>query len=349
MIEIDGGQKSGSGTIVRSGLALAALLGEPLHLYNIRAKRPKPGLRAQHLTVARAIAELTGASLEGATLGSGEIWFRPAKAARGGSYSWDIGSAGSTTMLAQTLIPLACFADRPCTFRLKGGLFQDFAPSAYHMQRVLLPTLARMGVQAELRIVRPGYVPKDAGVIEVGVRPLQGKIGSLSLPIRRGPVQRIWGVALCSHLQQRRVSERMATRCAQVLEHHHYRVGFEHLYDTTAVQAGAALAVFAETEDGCLLGSDQAGAPRRTSEAIGEYVARVLLEDLDSGASVDRYLADQLVLYAALAEGVSQYSVPAVTDHLETNLWLAETILGTRAEISGHSVRIEGVGFALPR
>ncbi|GAG10077.1 unnamed protein product, partial [marine sediment metagenome] len=167
MIDIDGGQKSGSGTIVRSALALAALLGQPLHLYNIRAKRPKPGLRAQHLTVARAVAELTEASLEGATLGSGEIWFRPAKVARGGSYSWDIGSAGSTTMMAMTLIPLACFAERPCTFRLKGGLFQDFAPSAYHTQRILLPRLARMGVQAELRIVRPGYVPKGAGIIEV--------------------------------------------------------------------------------------------------------------------------------------------------------------------------------------
>ncbi len=349
MIEIDGSQKSGSGTIVRSALTLAALLGEPLHLYNIRAKRPKPGLRAQHLTAARAIAELTDASLEGATLGSSEIWFRPAKVARGGSYSWDIGSAGSTTMMAMTLLPFACFAERPCTFRLKGGLFQDFAPSAYHTQRLLLPTLARMGVRAELRIVRPGYVPKDAGIIEVSVKPLRGKIGALSLPPRRGPVRRISGVALCSHLQERRVSERMAARCAQVLERHGHRVDFEHLYDTTAVQAGAALAVFAETADGCLFGSDRAGAPRRTSEAIGEYVARSLLEDLDSGASVDRYLADQLVVYGVLADGVSHYSVPTLTEHLETNLWLAKTVLGADAQVSDHSIRIEGVGFSRPR
>lgn len=348
MVEIDGGQKSGSGTIVRGALALAALLGEPLHLYNIRARRPKPGLRAQHLTVTRAIAELTEASLEGATLGSGEVWFRPAKVARGGSYSWDIGSAGSTTMMAMTLLPLACFAEGPCTFRLKGGLFQDFAPSAHYMQRVLLPTLARMGARAELRIVRPGYVPRDAGIIEVSVKPLQGKIGALSLPLRRGPVRRISGVAICSHLQQRRVSERMAARCAQILQRHGYRVDFEHLYDTTAVQAGAALAAFAETADGCLLGSDRAGAPRRTSEAIGEHVARSLLQDLDSGASVDRYLADQLVIYAVLADGVTHYSVPAMTEHLETNLWLAETILGADAQVSEHSIRIKGVGFSLP-
>jgi RNA 3'-terminal phosphate cyclase (ATP) len=216
------------------------------------------------------------------------------------------------------------------------------------MQRVLLPTLARMGARAELRIVRPGYVPRDAGIIEVSVKPLQGKIGALSLPLRRGPVRRISGVAICSHLQQRRVSERMAARCAQILQGHGYRVDFEHLYDTTAVQAGAALAAFAETADGCLLGSDRAGAPRRTSEAIGEHVARSLLQDLDSGASVDRYLADQLVIYAVLADGVTHYSVPTMTEHLETNLWLAETILGADVQVSEHSIRIKGVGFSLP-
>jgi RNA 3'-terminal phosphate cyclase (ATP) len=141
----------------------------------------------------------------------------------------------------------------------------------------------------------------------------------------------------------------MAARCAQILQRHGYRADFEHLYDTTAVQAGAALAAFAETADGCLLGSDRAGAPRRTSEAIGEHVARSLLQDLDSGASVDRYLADQLVVYAVLADGVSHYSVPTLTEHLETNLWLAETMLGADVQVSERSIRIQGVGFSLPR
>jgi RNA 3'-terminal phosphate cyclase (ATP) len=133
------------------------------------------------------------------------------------------------------------------------------------------------------------------------------------------------------------------------LERHGYRVEFERLHDATAVQAGAALAVFAETADGCLLGSDRAGAPRRTSEAIGEHVARSLLQDLDSGASVDRYLADQLVMYAALADGLSSYSVPTVTEHLETNLWVAETMLGAKVQVRERSVRIEGVSFSVPR
>ena len=100
---------------------------------------------------------------------------------------------------------------------------------------------------------------------------------------------------------------------------------------------------------GCLLGSDRAGAPRRTSEAIGEHVARSLLQDLDSGASVDRYLADQLVMYGALADGLSSYSVPTVTEHLETYLWLAETMLGAKVQARERSVRIEGVSFSLPR
>ncbi len=114
--------------------------------------------------------------------------------------------------------------------------------------------------------------------------------------------------------------------------------------DATAAQAGAALAVVAETEDGCLLGADRAGAPRRTSEAIGKAVAHALLADLDSGASVDRYLADQLVVLAALAAGESRYSVPRASEHLETNLWLVETVAGACGAVEGNLVRVEGIG-----
>ena len=93
-----------------------------------------------------------------AAVGSREIAYIPQERFTGGEYSWDIGTAGSTTMMDQTLLPLACFAQEPSKFRLEGGLFQDFAPSVYHMKFALLPLLKRMGVQAELDIIRPGYV-----------------------------------------------------------------------------------------------------------------------------------------------------------------------------------------------
>jgi RNA 3'-terminal phosphate cyclase (ATP) len=348
MLTIDGAQKSGSGTIVRTGVALAALVGKSLHLTHIRARRDPPGLRPQHLKAVEAVKELSRGDLSGATVGSREVHFSPSGALRGGAYEWDIGTAGSTTMLAMTLLPLAAFADGPCTFRISGGLFQDFAPPAFHMQQALLPLLARMGLQAELTVVRPGYVPKGSGVIELRTAPVQGRLRPLRLEQRQGQV-RLGGIALSSHLKKRAVSDRMAQRCRQALQRRGLDATFQALYDDTAPQPGAALALFARDEGGCILGADQAGAPGRPSEAIGQAVARMLLEDLETGATVDRHLADQLILFAALAEGISEYRIPRMTEHVETNLWLAETILNAKARQEEYRLRIEGIGYERSR
>jgi RNA 3'-terminal phosphate cyclase (ATP) len=140
----------------------------------------------------------------------------------------------------------------------------------------------------------------------------------------------------------------MAEKCNEVLRARGYRAQIEIVNDTTALQRGAALAVFVTTTTGCIIGADRAGEPRRTSEDIGRYVARQLIEDLDSGATVDRYLADQLVLYAALADGVSEYPTPRLTEHVDTNLWLVESILGAKTEVTQNLVRIHGVGYFPP-
>ena len=345
MISIDGAQKSGSGTIVRFAVGLATLLGEELHLTNIRAKREKPGLRPQHLKSIQALQQICNGSLSGGEVGSSEIWFTPGGKVKGGSYEWDIGTAGSTTLLAMTLLPAALFADKALSFKISGGLFQDFAPSAYHMQYIFLPLLQRMGINTRLDIIRPGYVPRGGGIIEVKMEPVTGKIKPIGLS-NQGKIIRVEGVALSSHLKERRVSERMAVKCNGLLESSGYRAQIEVIYDTKALQRGAALTVYAMTDTGCIVGADRAGEPRRTSEDIAEYVARSLIEDLAAKATVDRYLADQLIFYAALADGISEYRIPRLTEHVETNLWLVETILGVKAEVDNNLVRIQGIGYS---
>jgi len=343
MIYIDGSAKSGSGTIVRYAVALSSLLGEELQINNIRAKRDKPGLRPQHLASVTACAQMCGARVEGAVVDSKEIFYRPGGKIRGGQYQWDIGTAGSTTLLTMTLLPLALFADEESVLRISGGLFQDFAPSAHHMQHVLLPTLAKMGIRAELEVIRPGYVPKGGGTIQVKVKPVASGIKPLRL-LKQGKVKEMTGLALSSHLMEQRVSQRMAEECRKALAEEGYRARIETLWDETALQAGASLALWAETDSDCLLGSDQAGRRGRSSEKIGRYVARNLLEDLKTGATVDRYLADQLIIYAALAEGTTEYIIPHATEHVDTNLWLAEK-LGARTRIEGNNLHIEGLGY----
>ena len=321
------------------------MLGEELRLTNIRAKRDKPGLRRQHLSAIQAVASLCGGEVEGGRVGSGEIAFRPRRAIGGGCFEWDIGTAGSTTMLALTVLPAACFASRPLAFRISGGLFQDFAPSAYHMQHVLLPTLRRMGLCARLEIVRPGYVPRGGGIIKVGVSPVKDRLVPLELP-EQGRVARIEGIALSSHLKERNVTKRMAAECQRVLGTAGFSASIRCIDDTAAPQAGAALALFAYTDSGSIIGADRAGAPRRTSEEIGRHVARSLMEDLASGATVDRFLADQLIFPAALARGTSRYRIPQLTEHVETNVWLVESILGVKTKIGTDlMIEVEGIGY----
>ena len=245
MITIDGGQKSGSGTIVRYATAFAALLGEPVRIVNARAKRPKPGLRPQHLSAVLACAELCGGTTQGAAVGSRDLTFIPGKRIRGGAFTWDIGTAGSTTMLALSVLPLACFAEGPVTAQISGGVFQDFAPSPHHMQYVLAPFLQHMGMTVELRILRAGYVPQGAGVLELTVHPTRHGLQPV-VKMEQGAVRRVAGVALASHLEERRVSERMASTCEERLAAAGLVATIERVATTNRLHAGASLAAWAE-------------------------------------------------------------------------------------------------------
>lgn len=345
MIEIDGSRYSGSGTVLRHAVALCTLLGKPLHLFGIRAKRDQPGLRPQHLQALRACRALCSGSLKGDTMGSQEIFYRPGKNVRGGTYHWDIGTAGSTTMLAFTVFCPALFATAMSSFTITGGLFQDFAPSAYYLQKVLLPTLRKLGIAASLEVLRPGYFPKGQGLLKMTVNPVTKALAPLLMK-EPGSVKKLHGVALASHLASQQVCERMAAGCRRLLQEHGYSVAMRTHYDTTAVQRGAALLLWAETDTGCLLGADQAGKPGRSSEAIARHVTTTLLEDLNSGATTDRHLADQLILFAALAQGRTEYLIPGRTAHIESNLWLVNEILGAKGEVVNNRLSVEGIGFS---
>jgi RNA 3'-terminal phosphate cyclase (ATP) len=342
MLEIDGSRHSGSGTIVRFATALAALTGQSLHLVNIRAKRDKPGLRYQHLAAVKACAALCGGDAEGLAVGAREITFIPGRHIRGGDYSWEIGTAGSTTMLALGLLPVACRADTTLNARIEGGVFQDFAPSPLHMQHVLAPLLGRMGAAIELRVIRPGYVPKGGGVIELRVRPAKQPLAPLSL-LEAGEIRSVHGISIASHLAERQVSARMAQVCVETLAAAGIGAEIERVEDTSAAHAGACLAVWTHTSSGCIFGGDRAGALRRSSESIGRFVARSLLDDLGTGAAVDRHIADQLVVFATIAAGTTRYVVPAITDHVQSNLWLAEQF-GARTRCRDRQIEIEGIG-----
>jgi RNA 3'-terminal phosphate cyclase (ATP) len=207
-----------------------------------------------------------------------------------------------------------------------------------------------------VRIIPPGYVPKGGGRIELKLTPVIGALQPLSL-VSQGQVNSIRGIALSSHLKERDVARRMERECERALRERGFRPEIEILHDEgespaferPSIQAGAALAVWVETDTGCLIGSDMAGARGRTAEFIGKQTASGLLADLGSGATVDRHLADQVIPFAALAKGRSTFQIPYVTEHVEARLWLVERILGARSGIQGNLLTLEGIGFRRER
>jgi len=343
-LEIDGSRYSGSGTIVRLAVVLSAITGRPLRVTNVRSARRPPGLRPQHTRVVEALRSLVQGSAGGNDVGSRELVFQPGAPAAGTAFAWDIGSAGSTVLLALALLPLLAYWPNPTTVRLQGGVFQDFAPTVYHLQHVMLPLLEKMGLRARVDLVRPGYVPAGQGIIELAVEPLRGALRALSLPAP-GPVQRLWGISIASHLDERRVAQRMATSARTEFQKHGLDAQFQTVSDRSSVQPGAALAAFADLGAGAPLGADRAGAPGRSAEAIGRYVAAHLLEDIASGANLDRHAADQVILFAALADGLTTLTIPRPTGHIEANAWLVREFLGVDVDISGQEMRIRGAGL----
>lgn len=344
MLEIDGSRYSGSGTVIRQAVAFAALTGQPIHVINARARRPKPGLRPQHIRVVEAIRQLVRGETEGVQLGSREFIFRPSAIDGAQYYTWDIGSAGSTTLLALAILPILAFGPSPVTAELRGGIFQDFAPSVYHLQHIILPSLQRMGLHADVEMLRPGYVPRGGGILRLSAKPVRGGLLPLVLD-QPTAAERLWGIALASHLGEGKVAHRMAEAAQHVFAAAGYRASIEPRYDTSALQPGAALAAFADLAGGSRLGVDMAGALGRRAEIIGTQVAKHLLEEMKAAATLDRHAADQMIPFAALADGQSRFRITAITDHIESNTWLAREFLQAEVKVEEQLLSVTGVGF----
>lgn len=345
MLKIDGSKKSGSGTILRLSIALASILGEDLLLYNIRKRRRQPGLRPQHLEAVLTAAKLADAEIEGASLNSQEIWFRPGKIV-GGKIEAEIGTAGSIPMLLLTVLPICVYAEGSVQVHVtKGGTDVRHAPTINYMKQVLLPTLGKTGLESSLKVHRYGYYPKGMGETTLTVQ-TRKKLSSLHLE-EFGKLEKLSGVSVCTFLKERRVADRQAETARRYLEARGFVADIDVFYDeSNPIQKGSSLVLWAETDSGAIFGSDAIGEIRKSSEAVGSEAAKKILRELKSEATVDIHLADMLVPYVALAEGDSVYLTRSMTEHLETNIWLTKKILGTEFKVKkiGDLFRIESYG-----
>ena len=338
MILIDGSYGEGGGQVLRTSLTLAALLGLPMRIEKIRAGRKRSGLQAQHLTGVRAVAKICDAKLEGAELGSQALTFVPQSPPKAGNYAFDVakarkgGSAGSTGLVLQTLLLPLAFADGASRLTIKGGTHVAWSPPFHFLKHVYLPTLRRMGIEAEVEIEKWGWYPIGGGMIKVEIRGTRGNdLDGLDLT-ERGELKRLWGISALSNLPMH-IAERQKRRAEGFLRQRGFDPQIE-IVNASAKGQGTAVFLLAEYEN-VVVGFTALGARGKRAERVAEEACQEFVEYHESGACVDKHLADQLILPLALANGPSAFTTSEITQHLLTNIWVVNQFLDVRFEVEG--------------
>lgn len=330
LIRIDGSEGEGGGQVLRSALSLSMVTGKAFEIVNLRAGRRKPGLRPQHLLCVKASAKICSAATEGAKLGSRTVRFEPGSV-RSGTFAFDVGTAGSTSLVLHTLwLPLA-LAPRRSIVTLTGGTHVPFAPAYHFLERQWAALLRRLGVELELEIRRAGYYPAGGGEIRARL-PAAGRIRPLRLG-PRGALERLEGTSLVSNLP-RSIAERQRRRALSRLEAEGLAAGIE-LAELPSPGKGTLLMLLATHEGGGRACYAALGAPGKRAERVADEACDLLLDFLGTRGAVDQFSADQLLVPLALADGPSEFPVSAVTSHLATNARVIERFLPCAIRIDG--------------
>ena len=213
---IDGSQGEGGGQVLRTSLSLSAITGKGVRLVKIRAGREKPGLKRQHLTCVRAVAAICGAEVSDVEVGANELDFRPGPI-RGGEYRFDVGTAGSVTLVAQTVIPVLLKADAPSSVTITGGTHVPFAPVWEFFAETYLPELRRMGARVEAEIESCGFYPAAGGVVKLRVWPFDAKDANQDWAVSPSARCRTWPAPLRKRRPRssRTSSRRSGRTCAK--------------------------------------------------------------------------------------------------------------------------------------
>ncbi len=332
ILELDGA--IGGGQVLRTALSLSMITGTPFRIINIRARRSRPGLLRQHLTAVLAAAEISGAEVEGAELHATRLVFRPGPI-RGGEYRFAIGSAGSCTLVLQTVLPALLRAAEPSRVQISGGTHNPAAPPFDFLDRAWVPLLRRMGGRVELQLHRHGFVPAGGGALEAFIQP--SLLMPLHLPERGALLEQRADVLLAGipgHVGERelaRVGKRLQWPDANL---HCTWLDQEHGPGNILTLTVACAQL---TEQFCAFGQNGVRA-----EAVADRAIEPLRQWLASSAAVAEHLADQLLLPMALA-GSGSFTTTHLSEHLQSNIQVIEAFcpVAVRCTPAGKVLRVE--------
>jgi RNA 3'-terminal phosphate cyclase (ATP) len=325
---IDGSEGEGGGQVLRTSLTMSMLTSQPFEMIRIRAKRPNPGLQPQHLQALLAAQQICGATVEGAEKGSRRVRFMPGET-HSGSYRFDIGTAGATSLVLHTLYLPLSRCDQPSTLHIHGGTHVPWSPSYLHLVDAWLPCLRAMGFRLELTLQRAGFYPHGGGELVVTIQPVT-TLQSLRLA-SRGDLREVRVFSAHTNLTDE-VASRQAGAAERLLRQAGLRPVVEetHLPSWSRNTVCAITGTFQHTQV-CYSALGERG---KRAERVAEEACRAFLTFLHTDATVDEYVADQLVLPMALANGPSTLRTPRITSHLLTNIATLQQFLPTAIRLS---------------
>ena len=309
---IDGSMGEGGGQILRSAVALSLVTGRPLRIDNIRRGRKKPGLLRQHLTAVNAAAEISSARTEGATLGSSRLTFRPGPVVPG-EYRFRVGTAGSATLVLQTVLPALVTASKSSTLHLEGGTHNPMAPPFDFLDRAFLPCLRRMGPRVHAVLERPGFFPAGGGRFRVVVEPVE-RLERIEI-MERGEIRQKTARALVAHLPLS-IGHREIKKVRDMLSWGRESLRVEEVTDSDGPGNALTLDIESENITEVFTGFGERGV---AADLVAKRVVGEVRRYLASGAPVGEHLADQLLLPMALAGGGGFRTVKP-SRHTTTNI-----------------------------
>jgi len=346
MIELDGSHGEGGGAILRQALALSMLTGKAFRIDNIRKGRCNPGLAAQHVACVDAAMALCNAEVVGRYTGSTELSFSPGTF-KGGRHDINIGTAGSITLLLQSVMLPSIFCGKKVSLHVTGGTDVKWSQPFDYFASVFLPQMRRYA-DIEANLFKRGYYPAGGGEVKIVINGKYSSPGNAPsiLLLEQKKLLQIRGVSHASlDLEQARVAERQADSAKLFLDK--LKAPFSitnQYYVSPSTSSGITLwAIFGDDEidqmNPIILGADSLGDKGKKSEQVGREAAESLLPEINSGAAVDKHLADQLIPFMALTGGLIRTS--EVTDHVRSNIYVAEKFLEVKFEIKDNIISCE--------
>jgi len=334
VLQVDGSQGEGGGQILRTALAFSGILSRPVRVSNIRAGRPTPGLKRQHLSALEVLAKVFDGEVRGAKEGSLEVSFVPGSP-RPGSLSFDMGTAASITLVLQAVVPAVALAGSKLSIGLVGGTDVPWSPTFDYFRQVVSKAFGAIGIKFEASALRRGYYPKGGGRVEASVEPCKSVV-PLDLSVRPG-LSEVSIHSRCGGLP-RHVAERQFGAASTLLVKSGFSVEASEVSAEQTESPGSSVLV-SSTGKGFYLGSDGIGARGKSAEVVGAEAANRFVAVADSGACLDSNLADMVLPLLALAAGPSRVRIPEVTAHLESGLRLASqfTSCAYSVEVVGKS------------